>query len=155
MKKTTDNQKLLRGTAQPCRLDGQVVANALVEIPKVKLKGTAKKIFEYTSLELISLGVLETVSVDLLVAYAREMALYHDLTMELDKAQDYIIDVVTKFGIQKQVNPKRKIAESALSNAKTIANEFGFTPISKNRLSGLITPKKNTDDFDEFEEIKI
>lgn len=152
-KKTTNEQKILRGTDQPCRMTPQTVSNGMSEIPKVKLKGSAKKIFEYTACELINKGLMEIVSLDLLVAYAREMSIYHDLMREVEK-EGFTIEVETKNGTTTIVNPKRKVAESALNNAKSIASEFGFTPVSRMRVAGLIAPKQNQDDFAEFEEIK-
>ena len=89
---------------------------------------------------------------DLLVAYAREMAIYHDLMLEVEK-EGFTIEVETKNGTMTQINPKRKIAEAALANAKSLAVEFGFTPASRNRVSGLIDPGTPKDDFAEFEEI--
>ena len=153
MAKLTNQQKVLRGTNQPCRMSDEMQLNTVATLPKVKLKGTAKKIFEYTATMLINQQLLEVVGVDLLVAYCREMALYHDLTAQIEK-EGYTIEVETKNGLQTQINPKRKIAESALANAKSLASEFGFTPISKSRIVGLITPKERKDDFADFEIIE-
>lgn len=133
-------------------MDAELPQRAIIELPKVKLKGTAKKIFAYTATMLINQNLLEMVGLDLLVAYCQEMALYHDLTAEVEK-EGYTVEVITKLGIQKQVNPKRKIADGALANAKALAAEFGFTPIAKSRLSGLIAPAAKKDDFAEFEVI--
>ena len=104
-KKTTNEQKILRGTDQPCRMTPQTVSNGMSEIPKVKLKGSAKKIFEYTAYELINKGLMEIVSLDLLVAYAREMSIYHDLMREVEK-EGFTIEVETKNGTTTIVNPK-------------------------------------------------
>ena len=153
MAKLTNQQKILRGTNQPCRMSDELQLNTVTTLPKVKLKGTAKKIFEYTATMLINQQLLEVVGVDLLVAYCREMALYHDLTAQVEK-EGYTIEVETKNGLQTQINPKRKIAESALANAKSLASEFGFTPISKSRIVGLVAPKERKDDFADFEIIE-
>ncbi len=150
MAKLTNQQKKLRGTDQPCRMDKEVQLESITSLPKVKLKGTAKKIFIYTATMLINQQLLEAVGLDLLVAYCREMALYNDLSTEVEK-EGYTIEVVTKNGVLTQVNPKRKIAESALTNAKGLASEFGFTPISKSKISGLVTPSVQKDDFADFE----
>ena len=153
MAKLTNQQKILRGTNQPCRMSDEMQLNIVATLPKVKLKGTAKKIFEYTATMLINQQLLEVVGVDLLVAYCREMALYHDLTAQVEK-EGYTIEIETKNGLQTQINPKRKIAESALANAKSLASEFGFTPISKSRIVGLVAPKERKDDFADFEIIE-
>lgn len=152
-KKISNEQKILRGTDQPCRMTHSTDLSKLEQVPRVRLKGTAKKIFEYTATELLHKNMLEVVGLDLLVAYAREMAIYHDLMRDVEK-DGYTIEVETKNGTMTQINPKRKIAESALANAKSIASEFGFTPASRSRISGLISPDTPKDDFADFEELK-
>ena len=104
MAKLTNQQKTLRGTNRSCRMSDEMQLNTVATLPKVKLKGTAKKIFEYTATMLINQQLLEVVGVDLLVAYCREMALYHDLTAKVEK-EGYTIEVETKNGIQTQINP--------------------------------------------------
>lgn len=54
---------------------------------------------------------------DLVVAYAREMGLYHDMMRETDK-EGYTIEVMTKHGTATVVNPKRKVAKSALAKPR-------------------------------------
>ena len=149
-----DELKSLRGTNQPCRMTGGDAAMDKVSvIPKSGLKGTAKKVFEIVASELIHKNILEIVGLDLLVAYAREMALYHDTMRELEK-EGFTVEVETKHGTTTMVNPKRKVAESALSNAKALAGEFGMTPATRNRVAALLTSPDPKDDFAEFEEIK-
>lgn len=62
--------------------------------------------------------------------------------------------MVTKHGTATVVNPKRKVAESALANAKALAAEFGLTPASRSRVAALLSDNTPKDDFAEFEEIK-
>ena len=61
---------------------------------------------------------------------------------------------MTKHGTATVVNSKRKVAESALANAKALAAEFGLTPISRSRVTALLSESTPKDDFAEFEEIK-
>lgn len=103
--------------------------------------------------ELVNNHLLDLVGVDLIVAYAREMGLYHDTMRELEK-EGYTIDVETKFGSTTLVNPKRKVAESALTNAKAIAVEYGLTPSSRSRVAELLSNDAPKDDFADFEEVK-
>ena len=151
--KQSNEIKVLRGTDQPCRMTPQSEMTKLESLPKVRLKGTAKKIFEYTATELLHKKLLEVVGVDLLVAYAREMAIYHDLMLEVEK-EGFTIEVETKNGTMTQINPKRKIAESALANAKSLASEFGFTPASRGKISSMVAPAASVDDFAQFEEVE-
>ena len=124
-KKTSDASKRLRGTDQPCRMDGELVPMAPAStLPKPKgLKGTAKKLYQLVGTELASKGLIDAVNIDLLLAYCREMALYGDMMKDLE-TEGYTITVATKTGSIKQVNPKRKIAENALVAAKTLASAY-------------------------------
>lgn len=154
-KKLPDELKALRGTDQPCRMSGDTASteSVVVSLPRSGLKGTAKKVFEVVATELIHKNLLDLVSADLVVAYAREMGLYHDLMREVDK-EGYTLDVETKFGTTKIVNPKRKIAESALMNAKSLTAEFGLTPASRGRVAALLSDDGPKDEFAEFEELQ-
>lgn len=154
-KKITDESKRLRGTDQPCRMDGTGVPAAapVNALPKAKgLKGTAKKVYAIVGTELASKGLLDAVNMDLLLAYCREMALYQDMMRDLEK-EGYTITVDTKTGTVTQINPKRKIAENALVAAKTLASEFGISPASRARVAAMIAGIQKKDDFADFEVI--
>ena len=156
-KKLPDNIKALRGTDQPCRMENKVATlptQTLITLPKTGLKGTAKKIFVIVATELIYNNLLDRLGTDLLVAYCREMALYHDMMKDLEK-EGYTVKVETKTGFITQVNPKRKIAENALSAAKALAVEFGMTPSSRNRVAALLSGNAPKDDFADFEEVDV
>lgn len=154
-KKISDSVKALHGTDQPCRMAGDAASTgtAVVALPRSGLKGTAKKVFEVVAMELIHKRLLDIVGIELVVSYAREMGLYHDAMREAEK-EGFILEVETKFGTTKIVNPKRKVAESALANAKSLAIEFGLTPASRSRVAALLSDDSPKDDFAEFEEIK-
>ena len=153
-KKIPDEVKSLRGTDQPCRVAGQAPASGttVVALPKTGLKGTAKKVFAVVATELINKNLLDVVGVDLVVAYCREMGLYHDMMRDIER-EGVTVDVVTKNGVVTQINPKRKVAEGALSAAKALAAEFGMTPSSRSRVAALFNEKTTQDEFAEFEEL--
>ena len=153
-KKLPDNIKALRGTDQPCRMsDKPAVQTAMVvKLPKVGLKGTAKKIFAVVATELMHNNLLDVYGMDMIVAYAREMALYHDMMTEVER-EGVTIEVVTKNGVVTQINPKRKVAEGALASAKSLATEFGMTPSSRSRVSAIFNGNEQKDEFAEFEEV--
>ena len=153
-KKLPDSIKALRGTDQPCRMtDKPAVQGAtVIKLPKVGLKGTAKKIFAVVATELMHNNLLDVYGVDMVVAYAREMALYHDMMAEIEKG-GVTIEVMTKTGVVTQINPKRKVAEGALAAAKSLAVEFGMTPSSRSRVAALLSGNEQKDEFAEFEEI--
>ncbi len=154
-KRISDVDKRLRGTDQPCRMDSSVpatIATAEVSLPKSGLKGTAKKIYSVVGTEMMCKGLLDVVSMDLLVAYCREMALYTDLMRDIEK-EGVTIEVPTKDGESTitVINPKRKVAESALASAKALASEFGISPASRARVAAMIAGVQKKDDFAEFE----
>ncbi len=155
-KTISDSQKRLRGTDQPCRMTDEnlpaTVSNSvtLSSLPKSGLKGTAKKVYTLVATELMNRGALDVLSSDLIIAYCREMALYHDMMRDLEK-EGMTITVETKHGSIKQVNPKRKVAESALSAAKSLASEFGLSPASRARVLALFIDNAPKDDFADFE----
>ena len=124
----------------------------VVKLPKVGLKGTAKKIFAVVATELMHNNILDVYGVDMIVAYAREMALYHDMMTEVER-EGVTIEVVTKNGVVTQINPKRKVAEGALASAKSLATEFGMTPSSRSRVSAILNGNEQKDEFAEFEEV--
>ena len=95
-KKLRDSIKALRGTDQPCRMtDKPAVQGAtVIKLPKVGLKGTAKKVFAVVATELMHNNLLDVYGVDMVVAYAREMALYHDMMAEIEK-EGVTIEVMT------------------------------------------------------------
>ena len=77
-KPLSDDQKRLRGTDQPCRLNGpaasekslstvSTVSNTvtLSSLPKSGLKGTTKMIYAIVGTELLNRGVLDTLGLDL------------------------------------------------------------------------------------------
>lgn len=153
-KKISDEAKRLRGTDQPCRMDGEVLPMApATTLPKAKgLKGTAKKVYQVVGTELASKGLLDVVNLDLLVTYCREMALYQDMMRDIEK-EGVTITVSTKTGTVTQINPKRKVAENALVAAKTLASEFGISPASRARVAAMIAGIQKKDDFADFENI--
>lgn len=161
-KALSDEQKRLRGTDQPCRMkEGNLPAvvqhpnGTLATIPKTKLKGTAKKVYTLVATELASRGALDILSTDLVVAYCREMALYHDMMSDLEK-EGMTIELEGKNdAVITQINPKRKIAEGALSAAKTLATEFGLTPASRARVMALFMDNAPKDDFADFEQLDL
>lgn len=138
----------------PLGVQGVPRGVSLTSIPKSGLKGTAKKVYTLVATELMNRGALDALSSDLVVAYCREMALYHDMMRDLDR-EGMTVEVETKGGgVVTQANPKRKIAEGALSQAKSLASEFGLTPASRARVLALFVNNAPKDDFADFESLE-
>lgn len=154
-KNTSDLVKNIRGTDQPCRLtnDAAVGFTKLAKVPSSGLDGMAKKIYKIVATELWNKQLLENVNIDLVIAYSREMGIYYEMANDL-KIEGYTVSEATKLGKKIKINPKRKIMETALSHAKSLSVEFGFTPASRAKIAAMISGKVEVDDFAEFEEIK-
>ena len=102
---------------------------------------------------MLSKGLLDVVNIELLVAYCREMGLYKDMMHDLEQ-EGFTVKVETKSGaFITQINPKRKIAESALSAAKVLASECGISPASRARVAAMIAGVQKKDDFADYETI--
>ena len=69
------------------------------------------------------------------------------------ETEGYTVTVATKTGKITQINPKRKVAENALSAAKTLASEFGLSPASRARVAAMIAGIQKKDDFADFETV--
>lgn len=149
-----DTTKVIRGTDQPCRIQNDAAAGftKFAQVPSSGLSGMAKRIYEVIANELWCKNILETVNLDLVIAYCREMGLYYEMAKDLKK-EGYTLTEETKFGEKIHINPKRKIQETALANAKALATEFGFTPASRARIVAMISGKTENDDFSDFDEV--
>ena len=154
-RKIPDSLKTLRGTDQPCRMtDGaKPSATNVVAVPRSGLKGTARKVFGIVAAALIHKRLLEGVGGELVVAYARAMGLYHDMMRAIER-EGATVEIITRSGPATVVNPKRRIAEGALANARSLAAEFGLTPASRHRVAALLAEDAPKDDFAEFEEME-
>ena len=81
-KAISDNDKRLRGTDQPCRMTESNLpatisgSSSLQTLPRSGLKGTAKKVYMIVGTELFNRGILDTLGLDLVIVYCREMGLY-------------------------------------------------------------------------------
>ena len=154
-RKIPDALKTLRGTDQPCRMTGgaKPPATNVVTVPRSGLKGTARKVFEIVAAELIHKRLLAGGGVVRGVPSARELGLNHHMR-RADEREGATVEVITRSGPATVANPKRRIAEGALANARSLAAEFGLTPASRHRVAALLTDDAPKDDFAEFEEME-
>ena len=74
-KAISDNDKRLRGTDQPCRMTESNLpattsgSSSLQTLPRSGMKGTAKKVYMIVGTELFNRGILDTLGLDLVIAY--------------------------------------------------------------------------------------
>lgn len=151
-----DNIKALRGTNQPCRINGDAAIDAAKEIQAPKgMSSDAKKIFIARANQLKIHDILTPADIDSLILYANSMA----TAMKAQKAlqeEGYISFIKDEEGsiIGQQVNLWHKILQDSIKTVNLIGMQFGFTPASRAKISSLITAKKENNDFAEFEEIE-
>jgi len=148
--------KLLSGTAQPCRTNKKDLAMPVVtKVPPPPKWFTplAKKIYKDTTRHLTAARVLNSVDLEMLIAYCSEYSNYLEIMQKFSPGkhgdpaeEERIIKTQTKQGMMQQVNPLFKMAQSSLEKAKAIGVEFGLTPSSRAK----VNPIKQ-DEEDEFQ----
>lgn len=144
--------KKLSGTAQPCRVNkNEMTTTVITRIPPVPRWFTplAKKVYRDTTQQLKASGVLQSVDLQMLIAYCHEYANYLDIQKKLDRGEEpQVIEVETKNGVSRQINPLVKIAQASLDRAKAIAVEYGFTPASRSKVDA--GGKGDGDEFEDY-----
>lgn len=147
-KAITNELKKLRGTDQPVRMKNEVSADLIME-PIVSIpKGSAlkskrsKKIFMDKANQLIALRVLTEFDLEQLSIYAFSLDQVF-ICMERIVAEGYYRDVITDKGITTLVNPCLKIYKEMVDVTNRIGSEFGFTPVSRQKINAKEPEEKN------------
>ena len=152
-KTISDSQKRMKGTDQKIRLT-ESNAPALPIISKLpppkNLSSTGKKIYRSVGRLLMNLNILNELNFPQFYQYCKETELYYDIMLTMPNTDDLIHSIYDgNMNKVTKVKALRKIAESALSNSKILASEFGLTPAAQakilNKLS--IKPKSAIDNF--------
>lgn len=148
--------KVLSGTAQPCRTNKKDLSMPVVtRVPPAPkwFSSLAKKIYKDTTRHLTAARVLNSVDLEMLIAYCQEYSNYLEIMQKFSPGkkgsaaeEDRIVRVQTRSGEVQQVNPLFKMAQSSLEKAKAIGVEFGLTPSSRAK----VNPIKQ-DEEDEFQ----
>lgn len=138
-----DEVKVLRGTDQPCRMSGTVdLAERITDIKKVtsaskmKLLPTkrAKDIFKAKANQLIALGVLTVLDIEHLAVYANSLdVLFSCLEGMREAAKEKRNKVGDLIGYI--TPPEVKLYKQMVEDVNRIGSEFGFTPISRQRIN--------------------
>jgi P27 family predicted phage terminase small subunit len=156
VKNIGNENKILHGTNQPCRMQDESVGFERIKtLPRhSELQGREWRIYKVIASEFINKQLLETVNDALVVMYAKEMGLYFD-SMEKLKQEGYVINVATKDGVARKINPLRRIANEAFTNANKLASDFGLSPASRIRIAAMMngTKEQPKDEFSDFETI--
>jgi len=143
-KATTDTQKKMKGTAQPCRLNGaDKVLPAITKLPPPRgLTPKGRKIYRQVGTTLMNLGILNEINFIHFFQYVKETELYLVTMDEMPTPGDMIHELETKSGdVYSQVKAMRKIAQDALGNSRSLAAEFGLTPQAQAKIIGMVNQK--------------
>lgn len=140
--------KKLRGTDQPCRInDNQPVYDKVTKLPPAPawMTKTAKGIYKTKGKELIAIGIIEIVDLDMFLSYCIEYGRYIDVSKELAG-----IPLMSVLDAHSEIVYRKLVSERNASweKAKAIASQFGFTPSSRSSLK--LPEKEKQDEFDKF-----
>jgi len=146
-KTISDSQKRMKGTDQKIRLT-ETNAPALPIISKLpppkNLSATGRKIYKSVGTLLMNLNVLNELNFPQFYQYCKETELYYDIMETMPTTKDLIHSVYADTGKTTKVKALRKIAESALSNSKVLASEFGLTPAAQAKILSKLTTKQQS-----------
>lgn len=107
----------------------------------VDLSDSAKKIWKTVIKELKPSQVLTIVDLYSIAAYCMEMDLYFSC-MDKISINSGVVKMIQGTQVLNVVSPYYKIAKTALTNAKSIGDRFGFNLLSRQKI-------KNTEDSNE------
>lgn len=144
-----DKVKEKRGTFRKCRKQESVEAPSVqlvdVKVP-ARLKGVAKKTYEFVTRQCFAMGILAEVDVHALELYSFEYAELVRLQEQL-AAEGYTIEEMTKNGVVTKVNPLEKVVRNKLVAVNALGSQFGWSPLSRMRLRSMVAEDKKKDDF--------
>lgn len=148
----SNQDKIAHGTDQPVRMQQEIGFTKIEKLfPHPELTGKAWKIYKIVAQEFMARRILEDINDALVAAYALELGTYYD-QMEAIRVEGLILKAKTKQGEMLVVNPRRRVADSALANAKSLASQFGLTPASRAKIAAMINGNdQKYDEFTEFE----
>lgn len=150
-KVTPDAVKVLRGTDQPCRMSGSVdKADKVTDIKRIlstsrlKLLPTkrAKEIFKTKANQLIALGVLTELDIEHLAVYANSLDVLftcmegmREPAKEKHDKDGNLTGYITP--------PETKMYKQMVDDVNRIGAEFGFTPISRQKINQTLPEEKD------------
>lgn len=147
-----DELKILRGTDQPCRMSGKMnVVDKITDIKQItscsKLKmlptKRAKDIFKQKANQLIALNVLTELDLEQLAVYANSLDLVFDC---LEGMREPAIPKYDKEGhlTGYVAPPELALYRQMVEIVNKIGSDFGFSPISRQRINTDPTGKEET-----------
>lgn len=151
-----DELKALRGTDQPCRMSGKVdSAERITDVKQItstknlKLLPTkrAREIFKQKANQLIALKILTELDIEHLAVYANSLDVLFDC---MENMRLPAVEKVNKEGDLIGYVPRPEIAmyKQMVEHVNRIGSEFGFTPMSRQRINA--APPEDKSAFDEL-----
>lgn len=145
-----DQVKAKRGTLRKCRAQACVEAPSVTTLVNVKvpsrLKGVAKKTYEFITRQCFAMGILTEIDVHALELYAFEYAELVHLQEQL-VSEGYTIKEKTKNGVVMKINPLEKVVRAKLVAVNALGSQFGWSPLSRMRLRAMVAEDNKKDDF--------
>ncbi len=139
------NLKVLRGTAQPCRLNAKEPRpDTNVSMPS-GLSKDEQQHWQQVASHLQEAGVLTVMDVQALKLYCRIYAKWQESNEKLD---EYGPVIKTKTG-HPALSPYFKISQKYLDQLLVILREFGMTPSSRTRIH--TNSDKPDDDYEAWQ----
>lgn len=146
-KKLPDSLKIMKGTDRKCRMVSTDLVPVKIDYlpdPPAWFSPLAISIYQDVTSELLAKKLIQKVDISMVVSFCNLMALHLECEKALrTKRIYYVID--KNFNRVPVLHPKHKVSMDALSQAKQIANEFGFTPLARQRLIHQVNPDNPTD----------
>ena len=148
--------KKLRGTDQPVRMRDELsvepITTPFVSVPKdIPLKTKrAKQIFLGKANQLIALRVLTAFDIESLSLYAETLDTAYTCMEELSKkdAVEFQSYLDKNENLKYAPNPYRKLLHECIELANKIGSDFGFTPVSRQRIG--TQPVEKKDELQQF-----
>jgi P27 family predicted phage terminase small subunit len=141
----SDEEKKRRGTYRKDRAHDPVAFTVVKKVPAPPemLNDIGKEVWKDVCTELINMGILQVVDINLVSMLCIEMQHYHECQRDIAD-NGLIMTFETKYGIVRKKNPAVDAANHHLKNVVTISSQFGLTPNSRMKLKlGKEEKKKN------------
>ena len=154
--KLPDNVKVMRGTAQPCRLSGDQNFDLATgfTVPS-HLDKNAKKIFKSIAERMLMNRLLSVMDFEQLEIYAINYARCIKAE-KMIKEEGEVVVIKDKDGniLRQEENVWLKVQKDAIKVINAIGGQFGMSPVSRVKLVSLLKQEKEQkDDFSDFDEI--
>ena len=142
-KKIPTKIKEMQGTVEKSRsIENEMVVDQVSVLPEIPewLSEIGKCEFTKVTTQLFNLGMLYTVDLKLVEAYANEISLYIECEMKLRK-ENRIDEFLSSEGslLRRQASPLLKIKNDSLNNSLKLAAQFGLTPVARASIAAPVT----------------